>query len=221
MVSWLVQYWIVAAFSVLLLLLSSIFYVRAEARDGILSNAPWAMMGIAISALVTVYIVNSAIQSADEQRWRPLSQTILERVRAHSQRCIATLSRKISPPYEPARGRLDRFGRRDRVRDAIDETACFAHLTPDERQILYQEIRLSANVLRDELAIHQAFFSRHPDLYRVIVELERRVLGWSVYRDATLDPDVTAEEESPTICQTADAVIAIDAELENLPARLA
>lgn len=55
--SYLRPYWVVLAFSVLLVVGALIFFVRREARDGILSNAPWELVGIAVSALVTVFVV--------------------------------------------------------------------------------------------------------------------------------------------------------------------
>lgn len=215
--SYLRPYWIVLAFAVLLILGTAIFYVRREARDGILSNAPWELVGIAVSALVTVFVVERVMAAAEERRWQPLIQTILWRVRAHSMHCIAVLSAKCNPDIPRANERYDHEGRCARLREAIEKADCFSHLASEERQALYHQIEGSANVLQDELSRHQLVFSRHPDLYRAIVQVEGKTLEWSAYRDADLRPGVTGQEENPIICQVACVFLALDSELEKIP----
>lgn len=211
------RYWPVVAFAVLVILGSGIFFVRRESRDGILSNAPLELLGIGISALVTVFVVDSALKAAEARQWGPLTDTILSRVRAHAMHGVALVSRKMREDLRPTARSVDHEARRDALGAAIVDKGCFSHLTASERQSMYRQISQSSAVLQSEIAIHQAVFSRVPDLYRAIVELERTVLGWSAYRDEDPDYAVTGEEESPTICQVAGALLRVDGELGKTP----
>lgn len=129
--------------------------------------------------------------------------------------CIAVLAAKCNPDIPRASERHDHEGRCARLREAIQNADCFSHLASEERQALYQQ--RTANFLQDELSRHELVFSRHPALDRAVVQLERKTLEWSAYRDANLRPDVTGQQENPVICQVAHAFLALDSELEKIP----
>ncbi|MBI2914026.1 MAG: hypothetical protein HYY03_08910 [Chloroflexi bacterium] len=211
------RYWIVVALSAILIVGGGLFFVTESARDGFLPNAPEELLGVALSALVTVFVVERAITSAEERRRLPLSQTILWRIRLHSMHCITLLVAQCDRDIAPANERRDHQGRREHVRHAIQQPDCFSHLQTEERQSLYGQIRASADVVRDELSHHQVVFSWYADLYRAIVEVDYRTLEWSAYRDAELQPDVTGQEENPIICDVARAFLALDDQLQRIP----
>jgi len=216
-VSHLRRYLIVVAFSAVLALASGTFFVSQSVRDGFLPNAPAELLGVAFSALVTLFVVERAIQLAEERRWQPLTQTILWRIRAHSMHSTALLAAKCNPNIPRTHQRHDHDGRRDRLRNAVAQENCFSHLGSDEYQTLYSQIRASADVLTDELSYHQIVFSKLPDLYRAIVKVENDTLGWSAYHEAELQYEVTGQEENPIICQVARAFLALHSELGKIP----
>jgi hypothetical protein len=212
------QYWIVATFATVCILGTVVFFVVWQSvRDGFMPNVAAELLGIGASALVTVFVVERAIALAEDRRWRPLTETILWRVRAHSMHSITVLAAKCNPNIAQATEKSDREGRRTRLNHGIQQPECFSHLEDEDRRTLYQQISRTAGVLEGELSHHQMVFSRHPDLYRGIVKVERETLAWSAYRDADLRPGVTGQEENPMICQVACAFLALESELEKIP----
>lgn len=130
---------------------------------------------------------------------------------------ISSLVWKCNPNIPRANQRHDYDARRERLGHAVEQQDCFSHLEVKERQKLYEQIRASADVLRDELSRHQVVFSWYPDLYRAIIAVDYRTLEWSVYRDEDLEPEATGEEENANVCQVARAFLALAAELDKLP----
>jgi hypothetical protein len=177
------------------------------------ANVPAELVGVAVSAVVTVFIVERALRLAEERRRGPLVKSALYVIRAHCSHLMWPFVWKCNPDVPRPEGKTGPEAARQRLQEAVTGHDCFTHLQPAERQDLFDEVSQSNCVLQDERRQHAPLLLKYPDLYRYLVDVDGAIREWSAYRHL----DAPADDENPVICRVASIFLQLDSSLRSIP----
>jgi len=176
------------------------------------ANVPAELIGVAVSAIVTVFIIERALSVAQERRRESLVRSVLYVIRAHCGHLIWSFVWKCNPDVPRPEGKTGAEAAIQRLQEAVTRLDSFTHLEPAQRQDLFDEVSQSNSVLQDERQQHAVVLLSYPELYQYLVDVDRAIREWSAYRDHDAPPD----EENPVICRVANIFLQLDLSLRNI-----
>lgn len=183
-----------------------------QTGSNLAANLPAGLLGVTVSAIVTVFIVERALRAAAGRRAQPLLKAALHVTRAHCGRCIWAFVHKCSAAVPWPGGTVDAEGAIKRLKEAAARSDSFTHLDEAERQALYDSISRHNSVLQDERQLHAIALSWCPEVDTSLIQIDDAIRAWSAYRDG----EATPEEENPAICETAARFLELDSRLRTI-----
>ena len=167
---------LLAVLAILLMLLAD----RSLGKS-LTANLPAEALGVAISALVTVFIVERALAAAEKRRWDPSVQAAFHRVLAQCSRAITHLAMY----YQSRPGEL-RIETPRRWAELLSESMGSAEMPADLHSFahdwVFSEVSIRNQQIQTMTSQWQVIVSRHPDLFPCIQAIDDAIADWSFTR---------------------------------------
>ncbi len=145
------------------------------------NNLPAEAVGVALSALITVFIVERALAAAEERRWKASVRATVNRLLAHCSHAITHLAMY----YESRQGELrietparwaEVLSEAIRLTDTRSPLPSFAH------EWVFDEVSTKNELIQTIASQWQIVVSRHPQLFTRVQATDDAVANWSYTR---------------------------------------
>lgn len=190
---------------------------RSLGRD-LTANLPAEAIGVAISALVTVFIVQRAFETSEKKRWAPALRSTLLRMLADCDYCISYLALKAKPKgVELPKGARNIAPWLTRMLESKD---AFFRTDRAGRRLMIDDLQRRDEYIQDAAFRAQVVIAREPSLFHQLLELHRSVLYWlgvHATPDLTDDPPQGLDEtEVEAMRDVARKFISLRSEIQRV-----
>lgn len=177
----------------------ALFWIFERATgSNLTANLPAELIGVAISAVVTILIVERAMRAAEERRLQPALESVGRRMQDVCDECITLLALYSGPDLEThliddARDLYSgpslethltdhaRKARRQWLRGALDRREAFSHTGEEVRHTLYEEIARYHEQLQNLAISRQIIIELNPRLEPLLAKVQQAMAEWSIY----------------------------------------
>ncbi len=162
----------------LLTVLAVVLMLLADRSLGgsLTSNLPAEALGVAVSALVTVVIVERALAMSEKRQWAAALRSTLRRMMGDCDYCVSYLALKARRPGDTLpEGNANIAAWLSR---AVQTPDSFSHLDRDGHGLLLEDLRRRHGFLQDSAVRVQVVLARKPVLFHHLQELDRAMLYW-------------------------------------------
>lgn len=202
----------------LLLLVGLLLLLAEPVRSDFVPNLAPELIGIAASAVITVFIVERTLAAAEKRRWEPSVQATFHRLLAQCHQAIPLLgmyfrSRPGEMTVQSPRAWAQLLSEAIRSAEVAADLHSFAH------DWVFSEVSMRNQRIQAMTSQWQVVVSRYPDLFPRIQAIDDAVAHWSYIRhffasgvpktDRELELDVQA------VRPVAEAFLALRTELLN------